>query len=324
MLHPVLIKKFTSQFVRDVYLSQKYPDHEYIRDIVNGAARNIRLRHQSTGTDPLKAKNIKYGNNGGWARNKSEELKKRRLEQISENKKPTDNDEWRSIEFEMMFKDSFALSNFIEWVCSDKRYSTAICVKTDGSLVRCHSSDLAREVVVTYKKGNEALVEDICYKLNEYGHVNNSCGTHVHFDMRHFPSWTVDGIARYIGMAVPALRTLMPYDRRQGEYCREDWTRTESSSRYAFVNGTAYKRHKTLEIRGHSATISAKKILNWIEICETIINKYHEEEKDCEPLWSLDLLFSHFQFRPEIKSYMEERYRKFNVERHDEEIQEAA
>lgn len=46
-----------------------------------------------------------------------------------------------------------------------------------------------------------------------------------------------------------------------------------NGSRYAFVNCHSYRKHKTLEIRGHSGTIDADKILNWIGICAAIMFK---------------------------------------------------
>lgn len=127
--------------------------------------------------------------------------------------------------------------------------------------------------------------------------VNESCGLHVHLDMR---KRDIETVAKRFLARQYEFSDMVPYHRRESSYCeplREeslyeeratllpyDWRSntyprkitktfsTQKSRRYSDINVTAYNKHKTIEIRIHEGTLDCAEILNWCKylicICE--------------------------------------------------------
>lgn len=127
--------------------------------------------------------------------------------------------------------------------------------------------------------------------------VNESCGLHVHLDMRNRD---IETVAKRFLARQYEFTDMVPWQRRESSYCEPlqehhlyeerieqlpfDWrtntyprkvTRTFStqrSNRYSDINVTAYNKHKTIEIRIHEGTLDCAEILNWCKylicICE--------------------------------------------------------
>ncbi len=98
--------------------------------------------------------------------------------------------------------------------------------------------------------------------------VNKSCGLHVHFDMRDKTKTEVTGIHDRLTKWLGSMRELLPPSRRENKYCA--FENADSNHHWA-VNLSAYDKHKTLEVRVHSATLNHIKIIQWIRLCEAII-----------------------------------------------------
>src|SRR5436190_2094519 len=92
----------------------------------------------------------------------------------------------RSIEFELIFKNEQRMLDFAKDIRA-KKLAKVVTIKDDHSL-RLDEDDrhgLCKEVTVTYKTGDEAIVYTVCEALRARAYINNSCGAHVHFDMRN-------------------------------------------------------------------------------------------------------------------------------------------
>ncbi len=179
---------------------------------------------------------------------------------------------WRSIEFEVIFKSEDDVEEFVKY-CKKKRYTKFVTIKDDGSIEADDFDESPQEIVVSFRSGADSIVKNICAFLKDRAYVNKSCGAHVHFDMRSYKKDTVEKYGKRLANSVPALKQILPKSRRDNEFCSDqDMSKLEGyDTRYAFVNLQAYKKHRTIEVRGHAGTINAKKILNWIKICETIM-----------------------------------------------------
>lgn len=216
---------------------------------------------------------------------------------------------WRSIEFEMIFKSEQDVDDFIKF-CKKKRYTKFVTIKEDGSIEADYPNEVPFEVVVSFRSGAEAIVKNICAFLKDRAYVNESCGAHVHFDMRSYKKSTVEKYGKRLANCVPALKQILPKSRRSNEFCDQTINRLDGyDTRYAFVNLQAYNKHKTIEIRGHSGTLNAKKILNWIKICETIMLTGRAKTK----IKTTDELIKYYDFGKKLKGFIKRRYNKLNA-----------
>jgi hypothetical protein len=187
---------------------------------------------------------------------------------------------------------------------------------------------VTNEVVLTYRTGNEDAVRKFCKCLKGRAYVNKTCGTHFHIDMRHLTEDKVTEYGTRLARAVPALRLLLPVERRTNKHCQEiiNTTKTKCNScgrlacncgvqphKYTFVNLAAFNKHKTIEIRGHSGTINADKIINWIKLCETIMFAPFTAPVQVA---TIEDLIERYRLDKELTAYVKERHAKFS-ETHD-------
>lgn len=176
------------------------------------------------------------------------------------------------------------------------------------------SSDEERslEIVITTTVGEYEPIRKLCDLLDKHGaQVNASCGLHVHFDYRHAKNYReVSRAANRVARAVAALKLMLPRSRRDNDFCSRAINKRDDHSRYAFVNTHAYDAHQTLEIRGHSGTVNADKIINWIEIIYNILNSKKRglsRVKLSNPVEVAEV----FELPTNLKAYMADRYKTF-------------
>lgn len=240
--------------------------------------------------------------------------------------------EWRSIEFELIFKDYKYLQEFKKFV-DKKNYTKFVDIHDDYSIEasyddyydnckKCNRGvehhdcdDIAeqepKEIAVSYRSGNEKIIYDVCKFFKKTAYVNDTCGTHVHFDMRHVDKNMVRLYGARIGCVVPALKKIVPKWRRDNEYCAgnvntlydyNDSYGSYEEDKYSFINLQSYYKHKTIEVRGHSGTLDAKKILNWISICEKVM--FNDKTYSAD---SVKELIKKYKFNKRLSSFMKDR-----------------
>ncbi len=98
--------------------------------------------------------------------------------------------------------------------------------------------------------------------------VNKSCGLHVHFDMRDKSKVEAAAIHERMSKWVSVLRELVPPSRRDNQYCRFE---NADSDHHKAVSFGSYDKHKTIEVRVHSATLNNTKIIQWVRLMEATI-----------------------------------------------------
>lgn len=239
---------------------------------------------------------------------------------------------WRSIEFECVFNTRKDFDEFVQFV-EDSGYDKFITIKEDGSIEQRLAVNVPREIVVSFCAGRKEQTEnkyprtkivwDVCKFLKDRAYVNGSCGTHVHFDMRGFKLEDVEKFGIRLACAVPALKKILPRSRRNNDNCHDiinsiegagdDFDFGYSDDRYCFVNMQAYRDHKTIEIRGHAGTLNARKILNWIKICERIMSQRKPKNKNY--FHSPIELCEYYKFDTELSNYIKGRYTELNAPR---------
>lgn len=305
MINPILGKKYLNKDILNIYIHGFYRNHPTIRNWIQDSVRSCRRNVRATGHDLLAEKAASFAEPGSWAKHKARELSRDLFSSNGKTPPLEDVGNWRSIELEVVFISQDHLDLFVNEVkASPFRKRTTI--KTDSSIEIETFGNIPREIVLSYKKGNEHEVTALCNMLKGKAYVNSSCGFHVHFDMRHKTEPEFKVIANRLARMVPALREMLPFSRRTNKYCYEPISRGKGSGhRRAFVNTTAFDKYSTLEVRGHSGTINPTKILNWIEICDIIMNKRIRLAE--ETVTTVNRLLNIYPFREELRNYMLER-----------------
>lgn len=187
-------------------------------------------------------------------------------------------------------------------------------IGTDGSLrLDKHTEGYhALEIrIMCLEKEHRDILKRITDVLNSptvSAKVNQSCGLHVHLDMRSI-SKNKDLIHQNLVNTQAILYSLVPKSRRDNQYCRHT-----AESRFSHVEGNhhlgvntkdAYGKHKTFEIRIHSGTTNLLKINNWIELLNSIANN----TKPMPVCKNLDDLQNNLDkpLRPELIDYITKR-----------------
>lgn len=170
-----------------------------------------------------------------------------------------------------------------------KNLAGYVYVKGDSSIQTELDSDKAHEVTVLCKQENaKYIMTKVCEVLNSEeckARVNNSCGFHLHLDMRNRDAYVA---YNNLVKALPMLSGMVPAVRVKGDsarrYCQQNQTsnlrdyypsgtfdQPTSASRYQAINPVCLQHLKTLEVRLHSGTTNVTKILMWVDICVKLV-----------------------------------------------------
>lgn len=128
--------------------------------------------------------------------------------------------------------------------------------------------------------------------------VNNSCGLHVHLDMRNRDVKKVYG--NLLG-AQDLLFSLVDNHRRKNSFCSYTVSKYD---RYQAINYSAYSSYKTIEIRLHQATKDVNKIKNWIKFLLLIVNS----KKNIRKASNKESLSKTIKVPKRISSYIDKTY----------------
>ena len=157
---------------------------------------------------------------------------------------------------------------------------TCFGCKEDGSIS-------GMEFVSPILYGDEGLgaIRQFCNRANRMGfEVDKGCGLHAHFDARDLSTEELKSVAYAYHKTADVWAAFVPDNRRSNHYCRphtwgrddldkivdsDDWRHFvncgDASDRYHWVNLNAYGRHRTIEIRLHTATLDGDKVCNWVK-----------------------------------------------------------
>lgn len=127
-------------------------------------------------------------------------------------------------------------------------------------------SALTMEIKVLVKQKELIGVMDKLSKaLKEIGaEVNETCGLHVHLDMRNRP--VLDCIKRLLNVQGIMLKSV-PKHRRNNTYCLPVTKKYENNltqiGKYHTINTSTLQDLKTVEVRVHEGTVDTKEISRW-------------------------------------------------------------
>ena len=201
-------------------------------------------------------------------------------------------------------------------------------VKNDGSIRPTESHPKSVEVVVlaTEAKINEVIKKlcDVLASRRVEAVANESCGMHVHLDMRNRD---VKECYKNLYYSQGILVSMVPSARRSEDsahaqrYCKKNTTpdidKYPRGDRYHVINVDAYEKYKTLEIRVHSGTTNALKINNWITILNNIVNAGATDL--AYPVKKFSRWAELFNINEELQTYIIKRAEKFEKKENKEE-----
>jgi hypothetical protein len=150
-----------------------------------------------------------------------------------------------------------------------------VSVGDDGSISNLPAGYVSKEIrLLTTHKHYRQDVEKICKIFEEMkAVVNETCGLHVHLDMRDKDSDEIKQVYTNLVKSQKYLQGLVSEKRRLNHYCQP--TRTldpfRAPSRYTAINALSLQEFQTLEIRLHHGTLDANEIIQWVSLLLGII-----------------------------------------------------
>jgi hypothetical protein len=183
------------------------------------------------------------------------------------------------------------------------------------------------EVKVTMRSENPVRLKGIVDKINAMGgEVNTTCGMHVHLDQRGVSKVTATKRAKRLVKALPALMLLVPQSRLENRFCQKNLpipkqgTYRFATDRYMMINYlSAYRKHKTIEVRLHGGTLDFWKVLGWIKLCQFIQNSSEidilakNNTKSYHAQVSIEKLIRMETLPESIRLYVWRRFRQFHA-----------
>lgn len=225
-------------------------------------------------------------------------------------------DKYVGVEIELIAKCS---KEYLMDLLIESRLQSYVQIKSDGSIQTSNDHPHPYELVIMATEEEIGMVIDkVCAILKNkrvVGIANNSCGLHVHLDMRHR---NVEEAYRKLYYSQSILLGMVPNNRKDGshaeQYCKKNLTasfkeQVALGQRYYVINTQAYNKYKTLEIRVHSGTTNAIKIKNWIKMLTSIVNGATVPEAHLKT--NLDKFCHLFGIDMELRTYIEKRTKKF-------------
>jgi hypothetical protein len=157
-------------------------------------------------------------------------------------KRPVTEDKYIGIEIECLIPDSWKFEkDFLP-------YRKYLSIDKDGS-IQDEESYSGKEFKILARESEIAdIVRGVTDILNAHGaRVNETCGLHVHFDMRTETSLQRETIYSKLYHSLTLLKTIVPKTRRMNIYCKlnKTWSLSYFGNRYKAINVTAYHKHHT-------------------------------------------------------------------------------
>ena len=234
------------------------------------------------------------------------------LDAFFKSKKPETDEHYIGVEIECYIKGSH--KNLAQALMSeDNELSKKVTIKADGSLRRQEGEINTELAIIDTEENIHETLKSIEKVLEDFEiRVDDSCGLHVHLDMRN-------KIAELCFHNLVKMQTIFykmqPKERETNQYCRK----TESSNvfkmlrqgeRYRGINPCSLENLQTIEIRLHEGTYKAEEINNWINLLLRICSI---ETKIVKSYRSIKSICKKFGFKAEVESYVESRIKTYEV-----------
>lgn len=261
------------------YLTERYAEFVQARNIHRSEIQESRKQNRSIRSSRKENLGYTYMLDGGDVFTKPKSVlalqsMENQLSRISKAKKPSDKDPNNFVGIELELVGRVDRKTLNDLLC--KAYLAGyVYLRDDSSIQRENPGDYAHEITVLCRERQLVdVVNRLCKVINSKeveAYVNNSCGLHIHIDCRNRdPKHLYNNLTR----CLPMLKNMVPQNRVESEhatrYCKlnttSKWEEQNHGDRYMAVNSAAYTKYKTIEVRMHSGTTNATKIIYWAKI----------------------------------------------------------
>lgn len=244
---------------------------------------------------------------------------RKKIDRVYEDKKPKTRGIHVGVEIEFVCKLPKADIASLLYRADLADYVTLV---EDNSLRTSSEEDYAHEVCILAPETEMAhVLERACTVLRDAGgYVNRSCGLHVHLDMR---SRVAPAAFTRLIKGLGVLYQVVPYERVFNKHCKRNPTDmpfepkefkkgTITEERYWAINPHSFTRHKTIEVRMHSGTISPVKIWRWIQLLTLIVDVPVKKVPE-----QLEDFIAAYKIVSPLDTYLRERAAKFDRARQE-------
>jgi hypothetical protein len=175
------------------------------------------------------------------------------------------------------------------------RRSTSFAATVDGST---DGKEFVSPVLYGDRGLEEILTVTRFARSNDW-EVNSSCGLHLHCDVSSEPVENLRKLVFAYHYTYELWTSFISDSRKRNYYCAKhnwnpqsclrflnfsDWVERYANERYTWCNWASYNRHKTVELRFHSATLSGDKITKFVKanlrfidwVCSLRFEQVHE------------------------------------------------
>lgn len=234
-------------------------------------------------------------------------------QRIKRAKRPYDKSNYVGVEIELICK---VHRERLDELFIESKLAGSVYVKTDSSIHPDSDQEqvITHEITLIAKQSNIAdIITRVCAVLNseEVGsYVNDTCGIHVHLDMRNR-----DPKKCYMNFfnALPVLVKMVPASRTKSQYCKPnthgslEQAQQEGDRRQA-INPVSLRQHQTIELRLHSGSTNAVKLVNWVNVLTKIADSAELTTTRANVPSDLKAMFG---VSDELIQYIERRTEKF-------------
>lgn len=196
------------------------------------------------------------------------------LEDVLSPRLPEDDDRYVGIEIEFL---SDCGESYIAYTILRSDIADYVSLTRDGSVSTDDEDVWGHELRVLAKQSElQGVMRKVGKLLRNVGaRVNDSCGLHVHIDMRPRDP---DESYRRLRNVQPLLFAMCPPERLVNSYCEPNQTQTLreellDEERYRAINAVSLDKHQTLEVRLHHGTVDTRHIALWAGLLCRIVDR---------------------------------------------------
>lgn len=211
------------------------------------------------------------------------------------------------------------MQKFEDKVLADPLLKNWVRITDDQSISEPFGFSSIEILLLTSEKFLEKRLSALLKILNKLKFdVNDSCGTHVHIDMRNRRS-RINTIYSNLVKCLPVFKRLQNKRRRNSYFCQDNRTDNYElqqyiARRYQAINTRTFDPTKrngknTIEVRLHEGTLNFSDLYNWIKLLIEIVDT--KSKIPLKSVRSINSLRKQFELENDLTDQLRSRYNRY-------------